>query len=666
MAFVYDYQDIAFKRPQSVHKWRQSDCASIALNYYQDGMNFFKPETHNLTSDNGTSGKCFTSEIPILYYSVAVLYKVFGYHDYVYRIFNTLIFFLGLFYLFRFFQYLLKDVSWAIILSLLFFTSPLLVYYGNNFLSNSSALAFSIIGWYYFIRFLFEKAGKWFFISLALFFLAAAFKITALFSLFAISGILILEFTGLVKFREDGKVFSRPKRIIFPLISVFVVLASWLVYAHLYNQAHDCSYFSTTVFPAWEMSAKQILKVVDNVKRIWLSQYFHISVLLFIAACFFFCLVYFKKCNKVLIYSVLIILSESIVYILLQFMTFADHDYYVIDMYILPILIAGTAFDLLKRHFYKIFSSPWLKGFLVGFLVFNIYYANRQINLRYKGWMNDYEQNEDIYSITPYLRELGISPGDTIISIPDYSHASLYLMNQKGWTEYTDAKFNRAEKTYYNQDSAGIQLSINKGARYLIVNGMEVLYTKPYLQSYCTHLAGKYKNVMIFDLISDSLNFSVDKRIISGNYFCSAEELVHDGGFFTSEKDSALFQAGQGQSDDYARSGMYSCKVFSESPYGMTIKLQKLKAGESFYISTWRKATGKSRGELIASSSPNPFYENNFDVVEKDSDGWEKIVKEFFVPEGIEGQELVIYVFCNDTEPVYFDDLEIIRYKPGY
>ena len=34
VAIFYNYQEIVFKRPQSVHKWRQSDCASIALNYY--------------------------------------------------------------------------------------------------------------------------------------------------------------------------------------------------------------------------------------------------------------------------------------------------------------------------------------------------------------------------------------------------------------------------------------------------------------------------------------------------------------------------------------------------------------------------------------------------------------------------------------------------------
>ena len=41
VAYFYSYHEIVFKRPQSVHQWRQSDCASIALNYHQGHMNFF-------------------------------------------------------------------------------------------------------------------------------------------------------------------------------------------------------------------------------------------------------------------------------------------------------------------------------------------------------------------------------------------------------------------------------------------------------------------------------------------------------------------------------------------------------------------------------------------------------------------------------------------------
>ena len=78
VSLFYYYPKIVLKRPESVHKWRQSDCTSLALNYYQNGMNFFQPQTHNFTSDNDTSGYCATSEIPFVYYFVAILYKIFG------------------------------------------------------------------------------------------------------------------------------------------------------------------------------------------------------------------------------------------------------------------------------------------------------------------------------------------------------------------------------------------------------------------------------------------------------------------------------------------------------------------------------------------------------------------------------------------------------------
>src|ERR1700740_1225362 len=349
VSFFYKYQEIVFKKPQSIHKWRQSDCASIALNYYQDGMHFFHPETNNLTSDGGTTGKCCTSEVPILYYSVACFYKVFGHHDYIYRILNILIFFSGLFFLYKLLYYVLKDIFWSISITLLFFTSPVLVFYGNNFLTNSSALAFSIIAWYFFIRFLFESKQKWFYVAILCFFIAAAFKITALFSIIAITGIYILEIFNLGKFNEGAKLFKQPKRFIIPILSVFTLIGAWVIYANAYNKQHGCSYFSTTIFPIWSLDKGEIREIAIHIKDMWLDQYFHKSVLLVIICSFIFIIFSFKKNCKFLIYCIIFIFIEEIIYVLFEFWTFSDHDYYTIEMYILPILILVSAFDILKR-----------------------------------------------------------------------------------------------------------------------------------------------------------------------------------------------------------------------------------------------------------------------------------------------------------------------------
>lgn len=661
IAYYYNYHEIVFKRPQSVHKWRQSDCASIALNYYQGGMKFFQPETHNLTSDGGTSGKASTSEVPILYYTVAALYKVFGYNESVFRILNTLLFFLGLFYLFRLLNYLLKDGFWSITISILIFTSPVLVFYGNNFLSNSSALAFSIIGWYYFIKFYFEKKQTWFYFSILAFLIAASFKVTALFSLIAIGGIYILELLRLACFKKNGKVFNRPLFHFISILAVFILIGLWLVYAHIYNQKHDCTYFSTTIFPIWELDKDGILSVWERIKNVWLKHYFHGSVLMFLLACILFIAIFYKKNFKLLNFALIIIFSEIIFYVVLQFWTFADHDYYTINIYILPVIIFASAFYILRIRFYTIFRSLFFKAGFLLLLIFNIYYAHQKNDERYYGWMSKYAENKDIYTITPYLREIGISENDTIISIPDGSHVSLYLMNQKGWTEYSDARFNRGERIRYNQDSTGVQKSIDRGARYMVVRGIEELYRKPYLQNFCTHVKGTYNNALIFDLKNKKINFNLQQRTIEKNLYCGAELLSKDGKGFKSERDSLLFRNGETQSDGFSYSGKYSSKLNAGSSYGMTINIQELKFGESFEVSVWKKATGNSKGNIIASGKG--YYNGECEVVEKDANGWEKLRMEFFVTKEMENLDLVVYVYNPDENPVYFDDFEIVRYK---
>jgi len=128
MSIFYDYREVLLKRPQSVHNWRQCDGASLALNYYQEGMHFFRPQTHMLNSDNNTTGYSAPSEIPILYYFVALLYKIFGYHEYIFRAVNLLIFYIGLFYLFKLADSILKDLFFATVVTVLIFSAPVLVY----------------------------------------------------------------------------------------------------------------------------------------------------------------------------------------------------------------------------------------------------------------------------------------------------------------------------------------------------------------------------------------------------------------------------------------------------------------------------------------------------------------------------------------------------------
>lgn len=488
-AFVYDYPALLSKRPQSTHRWRQSDCASLTLNYYQTGMHFFQPQTHNLTSDNNTTGYTAPSEIPLQYYFIACLYKVFGYHDYIYRSLNTLIFLLGIFFLFKLNFLLIKDFFWSAAFTLLFFTSPVLVFYGNNFITDSSAFAFALIALYFFISYYHNKKTSFFILAMVFFFLAGASKITGLMGLLAISLIFILELYGKFDFRKGDKIFTKPELNGVYILAVFIVIGLWIYYAKNYNLAHSTGYFSTRTFPFWDLTSEEIQKVLENIKGLWLNQYFQVYTLYFFALTFLITFIFIRKADRFLMAMQILLFIGTAIYAILWFWTFKDHDYYTINLYILLVITLLNFGHLIHTYFPKLFSSLVMRFLFFCFLLFNMNHARTQMHDRYFTWWSEYPEYKDYHTITPYLRSIGIAPLDTVICLPDISHFTLYLMNQRGWTECLGN----------NTDSAAITSSISKGAHFLIINGEDVL-KRPYLQSFITNPIGEYNQVKIFKL----------------------------------------------------------------------------------------------------------------------------------------------------------------------
>jgi len=89
-----------------MHMWRQADCLSFAKNYLENGFQFFKPSVHCTTSDNNNQT---VSEFSIIYYFVALIWKVFGQHEFIFRLINMIIVFIGLYYLFKLSYSILSD-----------------------------------------------------------------------------------------------------------------------------------------------------------------------------------------------------------------------------------------------------------------------------------------------------------------------------------------------------------------------------------------------------------------------------------------------------------------------------------------------------------------------------------------------------------------------------
>ncbi|MBK8705849.1 MAG: hypothetical protein IPN33_21375 [Saprospiraceae bacterium] len=69
-------------------------------------MHFFEPGVHNLVAGNGKT----VAEFPIIYYIGAIFYALFGDHHVWLRLLNSLLFFAGLYALYRVLHGVLGDL----------------------------------------------------------------------------------------------------------------------------------------------------------------------------------------------------------------------------------------------------------------------------------------------------------------------------------------------------------------------------------------------------------------------------------------------------------------------------------------------------------------------------------------------------------------------------
>jgi hypothetical protein len=511
VSLLYGYHDILSFRPYSLHQWRQADCLSFTQNYYMEGMRLFKPAIHNISEK--VTGKT-VSEFPILYYFVAGLWKIFGKHEFIYRLLNVLIVFTGLLSLFKVSKDILKDYYWSVFIALFLFSSPVLVFYTNNFLTNAPALGLALTGWLFFYRFYTSGKNRFLYISMIFFLFAGLLKISSLISYIVIVSVFLVEFFNITSFRNEEKIFHSPLKHFISLSAVFLIIATWLIFAIHYNSHHNSNTFLQGILPIWELDFAHIKNIFHDFKINILPQLFYDRIFYFLIILAFTTMILMRRNCKILNFITILLILGSIMFGILWYQVFNVHDYYLIDLLVLPVFILLSSLIFLRRNYFKLFKSIFIK--IVTFLVlcFNIYYCAVITRIKYypndtiadnsyfvsrwgidKTWRIYHKKYNDnfkaIETITPYLRSLGISRNDMVISIPDQSpNISLYLMDQKGFTDFG-----------FNNLKGEIRFShfIALGAKYLIVNNdslNKLTYIKPFIHK----KIGNYKNVYIYDV----------------------------------------------------------------------------------------------------------------------------------------------------------------------
>jgi 4-amino-4-deoxy-L-arabinose transferase-like glycosyltransferase len=219
------------------HAWRQTLTATIAFNFYAEGMNFLTPSRNMMDS-------VFHFEFPLFTYLVALLYKIFGFHEILGRLL-AIAFGIGSIW----FIYLLGkryfDETSAIVACGFYAVLPFAVYYSRTFMPESAMIFFSISMVYMFARWL--DTGKWSHFILAILFSTLAFLIK-LPTLYMGGPLLFLAWN-----KFGGKIFYQPLLYVF-VITILIPPALWYSYiARLQFEAYGGSNVWLEMLKDWEV-----------------------------------------------------------------------------------------------------------------------------------------------------------------------------------------------------------------------------------------------------------------------------------------------------------------------------------------------------------------------------------------------------------------------------
>jgi hypothetical protein len=205
----------------------------------------------------------------------------------------------------------------------------------------------------------------------------------------------------------------------------------------------------------------------------------------------------------------------EILYVLLWFSNLDVHEYYLIELLLLiPALVAGIT-RYLQLNFSK--NIPKISMQLLGgfFILVSILYSAAKTRIKhdkkvffltefflsaeeigYYQWYHwNYETKYKAFeTIAPYLRRIGISKNDLVISLPDPSpNCSLSMMDQKGFSYL-----------YSGPDSIleNIASYKQKGAKYLLMADLTEFKNVDF-GGILDNKIGQFQNISIYKLTNE-------------------------------------------------------------------------------------------------------------------------------------------------------------------
>lgn len=484
MAWFYRSADVLPLPPGHIHGWRQSDCASLTRNFYEENLPIWQPRVH-FAKDDG-SGKA-VGEFPILNYGTAKLMKITGFSWSAQRavvLFFTWLALMGLFLWLRT-EFGNRNGVLICILPLLIFTSPIFVYYGCNYLPDVPSAALALCALAADAGFRRTEKRRYAVWAALLIALAVLVKISAGVVWVALLALLALRFWPLSSLRMAIKKWGG-------LLALHVALAvcvwGWYHYAHQYDFGRKPMIFLTHIRPYWETNPNEFAIVNKQIFEVWLPDYFHLSVW-YTAALAFLANLWLTRKNKALFALNVLVPFGFFAFLVLMYKQLYFHDYYLVIPILAPVMVIG----IFVVSVWNVLESRILKGVLwaavAGLLGFNAAHAQETIIRRY--FETEYGfVNYDLLELQPKLRQMGIPRTDLMIIVPDASpNNSLLLADQYGYSNFMET----------NGSEADVERHVHMGAKWLAVTDTTYLHND-FLRPFTTDTVTVYNEIHVFKL----------------------------------------------------------------------------------------------------------------------------------------------------------------------
>jgi hypothetical protein len=438
LAVSYGYFDFLLLPPKGLHFIRQTDSLSFSSTFFHHHNAFIHPQIYNLTSTNGNAA----CEFPILYYLQAQLYKIFGENYWIARGSSLLIVVTGYVLLFK---SLIKDSqSWLIsIITIIASTSSaVILFYSINFLPDSAAFGFCLIGISFMIQGKNFPSKKYFYLAFLFFMCSGLIKITYLIYPIAYTVNEIIQHK--LKLKTESKSSSPVMLTVALAASCLLLVSIWFLYANGYNKENGSNYFMMQSSPYWQLNLTEKSAVWDHIRNYWNVYFYYPTVQhLFLIVSLLALTASILKKSKINFLIVLLICGNTS-YFLLFFQKFKDHDYYILT--VMPTLLLIFYYAQLEIKNWKTYKviGPLLILSSLTISLLSLNYGLKKCNQRFHATdLSNLEAPTNLFNgeVVKKLQQI-ISESESVLVIGDLTpNATLFYLKRNGYSTSNNPHF---------------------------------------------------------------------------------------------------------------------------------------------------------------------------------------------------------------------------------